>query len=342
MIGLSLRQLKKQPQAARFLLQAIAKGRVAHAYCFFGPSGTGKRAMALQFAKALNCEQPEEYDACGRCPSCLKVEHGNHPDVVTIKPEGSVIKIDQLRALQKRFRYSAPPGTTRVVILEQADRMRQEAANSLLKFLEEPVSPMAAILVTENMQAILPTILSRCQHVRFAELPPKEKESELLDKGIAPDAARILSYLPEESAQLYEAEPDTFPALCQKVIQWSQSILSGKSDAYLTLSQPWLTDELANNRLPLVLDLLLLWLRELLNNQIGQTDPVFVPWQKKVQEQTYLKPASSLITAMDNVLIARRLLLKSSVQPLTALEQMVLSTQAEKVSTENGWQLIPL
>ncbi|MGA9173509.1 MAG: DNA polymerase III subunit delta' [Thermoactinomyces sp.] len=342
MIGLSLRQIKKQPQVARFLLQAIAKGRVAHAYCFYGPSGTGKRAMALQFAKALNCEQPDENDACGRCPSCLKVEHGNHPDIVTLKPEGSVIKIDQLRAIQRRFRYSAPPGTTRVVILEQADRMRQEAANSLLKFLEEPVSPMVAILVTENMQAILPTILSRCQHVRFAELPPKQKENELLSKGIAPDPARILSYLPEESVLLYQADPETFSSLCEKVIHWSKSILSGNSEAYLTLAQPWIITELTNNRLPLVLDLLLLWLRDLLNNQLGQTDPVFAPWKTEIQEQAYLKPASYLITAMDNVLIARRLLMKSSIQPQAALEQMVLSTQAEKVSTENGWQLIQL
>jgi DNA polymerase-3 subunit delta' len=341
-IGLSLRQIKKQPHVAAFLLKALANGRVAHAYCFYGPGGTEKKEIALEFAKALNCEQKVDYDACGKCPSCLKIEHGNHPDVVTLKPDGTLFKIDQLRALQQQFRYTAPPGVTRVVILEEAEKMRTEAANSLLKFLEEPVSPMVAILITETPQAILPTILSRCGRIRFAELLPEQKEIELKNKGIEPETARILSHLPEEAIRLYEADTGRFPDLCEKVIAWSKQILSGSPEAYLTLFEEWLQTETSDDRLPLILDLLLLWLRDLLRFQLEHIEPVFLTKKPDVEAQAYLKPSLFLLNAMDNVLIARRLLMKNNIQTQAVLEQMILSIQEGKLSMENGWQLIPM
>ncbi|WP_124726284.1 DNA polymerase III subunit delta' [Staphylospora marina] len=319
--------LKHQPGALRMLTNALKTGRVAHAYCFHGPAGSGKKAAALELAKAVNCLEGRE-EACDQCVNCRRIDHGNHPDVVTLTPEGTVIRIDQLRALQQQFRYGAPPGVTRVVIMEEADKMRAEAANSLLKFLEEPSSPMIAVLITDQADSILPTILSRCQKVRFREPDPDHKEVRLSEEGVPDEWRRILAHLPDEAANRFREQPDAFCALVRRVIEWAGEILAGSSTALLPAQEEATAGDEGKHRLPLIMDLLVLWFRDLTRLRSGIDEPVFAGWKEELDKQSRLLPPARLLIALENALDTAVTLKRAHLQPQPVLEQMVLATQA--------------
>ncbi len=144
---------------------------MAHAYLFFGPEGVGKRLTALMLAKAMNCISSEEVEfPCESCPSCIKVNSSSHADVISVEPEGDVIKIDQVRSMQRRLRYRPLEGGHRACIIDSADRLNDAASNALLKTLEEPPDGTHLFLITSRPYRLLPTILSRCQWVRFRPL----------------------------------------------------------------------------------------------------------------------------------------------------------------------------
>lgn len=327
-----------QPRVAELLRNIIEQKRLAHAYIFYGRKGTGRKEMALELAKAINCER-QSIDACDECPTCLQIQHRNHPDVMTIRPDGSVIKIAQLRELQAKFKFTPPKDFTRVVILEKADQMRDEAANSLLKFLEEPSSPMVAILITESLPDILPTIQSRCHKIHFPELPPEVKADRWRQRQIPEEMVNILAHLPYE-VHIDQLELDTFQNLCTLVTKWGTQILSGNHAATLTITEEWMQNEIENDRTEMLLDILLLWFRDLLLARAGKQNQVFNQPECKDLANKYA--SSQLMLAMDNVLIARRLLVKQQLNRQAILEQMVLAIQENRLSMENDWKLIPI
>ena len=159
----------------------IASNRVAGAYLFAGSANVGKETVALHFAKSINCRTPDE-GACGTCLSCRKADDGNHPDLQIIRPSGAWTKIDQIRELQKRIIYRPLEGVQKVYILTEAERMNLEAANCLLKTLEEPPAKSVLILLTTNLDALLPTIRSRCQIITFHPLPIPELAGYLMKR----------------------------------------------------------------------------------------------------------------------------------------------------------------
>lgn len=155
------------------LRHAIQSSRIAGAYLFVGHAGVGKETVAIHFAKSINCLESGE-SACGDCISCRKTDVGNHPDIQIVSPSGAWTRIDQIRELQKRIVYRPLEGVRKVVILREAERMNLEAANCLLKTLEEPPAESVLLLLTANLDALLPTIRSRCQIIKFNPLPPNE------------------------------------------------------------------------------------------------------------------------------------------------------------------------
>lgn len=181
------------------LRRSIEKGRLHHAYIFSGPDGVGKRLMALSLAKALNCTETTT-DFCGHCISCKKIEGGNHPGVRVVEPDGQLIKIDQIRELQKDLQFRPFEGKKRVFIIDEADRMGLPAANSLLKTLEEPPRDSIIILITSNFHSILPTIISRCQRLNFSSLPVSDVEKMLIEKkGLDSGTSHIIAAISEGS-----------------------------------------------------------------------------------------------------------------------------------------------
>ena len=158
----------EKPKA--LLREAVAKNKLAHSYLFRGPDGVGKKKAARTLAAFLNCKTPLEHDACGRCSSCRKYSSGNHPDLIMVEPDGAAIKIGQVRELKHQLTFPPLEARIRVIVLEDIHTMRREAANSLLKTLEEPAQDNLLILTADLKGEILPTILSRCQIIPFGPL----------------------------------------------------------------------------------------------------------------------------------------------------------------------------
>lgn len=155
--------------------QRLASGRLPHALLLTGPAGLGKRAFAMRLAGALLCAAPTaEGDACGQCRGCRLFQAGSHPDLRTVQPaeDGKVIKIDQIRDLAAFLGHTAQYGGYKVAVLEPADRLNVNAANSLLKTLEEPPGACLLLLVTAHPARLPATIRSRCQPLRFGLPPP--------------------------------------------------------------------------------------------------------------------------------------------------------------------------
>lgn len=175
------------------LKNALLRNRVAQAYIFDGIAGVGKKTTALAFARALNCLGTEE-ETGELCASCRKIETGNHPDILFVAPEGKVIKIDQIRELGRRMCFRPLEGRRRVVIIEKVHAMNDEAANALLKTLEEPAPGNVLILLTSRSEALPRTIVSRCQRLRFAPLPASAVEAFLKERrGMGEEESSVLA-----------------------------------------------------------------------------------------------------------------------------------------------------
>jgi DNA polymerase III subunit delta' len=152
----------------------LIKKRIAHAYLFSGIQAIGKKTLAREFIKAINCEKSEHlHDACDECPSCRKIDRESHPDVFSVEAEGQFIRIDAIREMQKRMTCKPLEARMRGFIIDDADKMNDQSANALLKMLEEPSPSNVLILVTSRPYYLLPTIVSRCQHMRFNPLSPE-------------------------------------------------------------------------------------------------------------------------------------------------------------------------
>ncbi len=194
--------LRGQEKAKKIVSRMYHSGRLSHAYLFRGPDGVGKHLFANLFAAHLNCENPTADGGCGECSSCRKYLSGNHPDITVIAPENGAIKIDRIRELCRSLTYPPYESAVRVVVLEDIHTMRPEAANSLLKTLEEPPENNVLILTAELSRDILPTIISRCQIVPFYGLSVEQTTEVLAEHLPDIDAAEA-----EMLAKLSDGSP---------------------------------------------------------------------------------------------------------------------------------------
>jgi DNA polymerase-3 subunit delta' len=175
---------------------AAMRGSLPPSLIFAGPEGVGKRRAAVALAQLLNCRTPVPFpsppasaaraaepvhDACGACPSCLRIARGVHADVLVIEPgDTGTIKVDQIREAIERSGFRPFEGRRRVVIVDEADAMIAEAQNALLKTLEEPPPSSVFVLVTARPELLLPTVRSRCQRLRFGRLAASEVAGVLM------------------------------------------------------------------------------------------------------------------------------------------------------------------
>lgn len=172
-----------QEYIVKILKNTIKNKRIAHAYLFAGPRGTGKTTIAKLFAKAINCEDFNE-EACDNCPSCLAFKENNHPDIIELDA-ASNNSVDDIREIIEQVPYSPIVGKYKVYIIDEVHMLSSSAFNALLKTLEEPPAHVVFILATTDPQKIIPTVLSRCQRYNFSKisnLNMKKKMVEILNK----------------------------------------------------------------------------------------------------------------------------------------------------------------
>ena len=174
----SFKDLVGQKAVSRTLSQAISSGRIAHAYLFSGPRGTGKTSTAKIFAKALNCEKGPTPDPCGVCKSCTKIADGTALDVFEIDA-ASNRGIDEMRDLREKVKFTPAEGRYKVYIIDEVHMLTTEAFNALLKTLEEPPAHVVFILATTEPHKVPATIQSRCQRFDFRRITVEEIEARL-------------------------------------------------------------------------------------------------------------------------------------------------------------------
>ncbi len=187
------RELKGQDAALGMIREYLRSSRMPSGLLFCGPAGVGKKTAAVLTAKALNC-RPGSDEPCGECPSCLKIEKGQHPDVHLIENAQDAVKSEDIRGLRREIFLKPYEGKKRVFIIDNAHKLTAEAGNSILKVLEEPPEGSIIILVTSCPSRLLKTVLSRCQSVRFRRLPAAVLEALLRETGGADaQTARFLA-----------------------------------------------------------------------------------------------------------------------------------------------------
>lgn len=179
--------------------------RIPHAMLFCGAEGVGKAMTAEALAAVLLCHEPSEGQCCGRCPACLALKAGNHPDYFQLLPESSgkaakSIKIEAVRELQAGIARVPLLSQRRVVIIHEAEKMNEAAANCLLKTIEEPAGQVVFILLTSAPAALLDTIISRCMRVEFGILQHEELKEVLCRQGLQEAEAGRLADIADGSA----------------------------------------------------------------------------------------------------------------------------------------------
>ena len=184
------------------LKRMMVADRLPGAMLFVGEEGIGKKRFALEVARALNCRTPKNHEACGVCSSCTRIVKLNypqrddadewtqiiwtdHPDVGLVVAPKRVLRVEQMRQIEKEANFRPFEGKARVFLIDEADKLNDASANALLKVLEEPPKTSHLILITARPAMLLPTILSRCQMIRFSPLTPAEIEIHLTKNKLA-------------------------------------------------------------------------------------------------------------------------------------------------------------
>jgi DNA polymerase-3 subunit gamma/tau len=158
-----------QKHVVQTITNEISSGMISHAYMFSGHRGTGKTTLARLFAKAINCQNPKGFEPCNKCPSCLEINGGKAVDIIEIDA-ASNRGIDEIRSIREGIKFAPNFLKYKVLILDEAHQLSKDAANALLKILEEPPSYAVFILATTEAHKMIPTIASRCQRFDFYKL----------------------------------------------------------------------------------------------------------------------------------------------------------------------------
>lgn len=190
---MSWEQVKGHDHLIEGFRRVVARGRLAHGYLFTGPVGVGKSLFARELARALLCEQSRgELQACETCPSCVQLTAGTHPDFrEAVKPaEALEFPIELMREVCASFALKPARGKGKVVLIDDADDLNEESANCFLKTLEEPPAQSVIILIGTSPERQLPTIVSRCQQVRFAPLREELVREILVAQGVTDPGQR--------------------------------------------------------------------------------------------------------------------------------------------------------
>lgn len=207
-----------------YFRRALKRGTLAHAYLLYGPEQVGKFTLVQAVAQALWCEKKKILnETCGQCSACQAIEKNIHPRVIVLSPERAIVEekkekrkeiaIGDIRELRRQFSFALPAGEWRVALIDRAEKMSQEAANALLKLLEEPGERTLFFLITAHKELLLPTIVSRTQSIRFSPLPqdlllqllnPRERAGEMAKEMLWYAAGRpgIISNLINEAEKL--------------------------------------------------------------------------------------------------------------------------------------------
>lgn len=254
---------ERQNIVYKILKTSVNKNEISHAYLFETNGYTDSHNLIMAFIKTLLC--PNSYlnrEKCGKCHQCEVIESGNFPEIKNIKPEGLWIKKNQLKELQNEFNETALIGNKRIYIISQADRLNISAANSILKFLEEPEEGIIAILVTENTSGILETIKSRCQIIRMTK-------DKIIKKNTPIDTIKKIIYNNED------LEKDNLDGQINNIINFVNYYEKNHLNTILYMQKLW-HDNIKNKEESLkAFEIMILYYKDILNIKLNKKTEIF-------------------------------------------------------------------
>ena len=319
---------KLQPVVMKQLQTIVDKDRLAHAYIFEGEKGTGKRDVVSFFMKLLLCGNLSENVPCETCRNCRRVDSGNHPNIWQVEPDGQFIKIDQIRDLVAEMKMTGVEEGKKIYVLHHADKLNIASANMLLKFLEEPDGQVVAILLTEQIQSIIPTIRSRCQHIKFAKAPRTMLMDQLVEQGITNSMASTTSMVTNDlETAIALANDEQFVLARKTVLKLVEIVHQNVHEALLYIHEEWLPLFKEKEDMELALDLLLFAYRDIVAIKANQQAKCTYPdMYQRFNEMALVLTYEKLSRQMQSILQARTNLNRNMNRTLL-MEQLMLNLQ---------------
>lgn len=304
---MAFKEITGNPRVKSILSKALANNRLPNSLLFIGPNGVGKCETALVVAKALNCLNKSN-DACETCSACSGINAGNYTDVILLNPAGDTYIKDQISFLKQTCYLKPMVGKKRVFIVNEAEKMNEHAANSLLKVLEEPPLFSHIILISDNPFLLLSTIKSRCQILTFSPVSREDIEISLTERGYTPEKARILSLMAGGNLKLaMEMEWDEVKAFKARAWHFFISILNKEDTAAILNEFVFRHKQDGAEDLKKVLGILFFFCRDiLLLKQEGNTDlllnPDYLSGLKKAADMVPLQGLQLCLAEIDRTL----------------------------------------
>ena len=297
----------EQQEVVRFLVNSYQKNRLLHAYIFEGAQGTKKLETAKLVAKMLLCESDEPI--CHSCRACTLIENQMHANVSIVQKEGQTIKKEQITALQHEFSKTAIENKAKIYIIDEADKMSVSAANSLLKFLEEPSANTYAILLTSNKQNLLPTIRSRAVTVTFKSLSKTLLAKKYEEAGVKiPYLAAALTQNLDEGIELVSS--DEFNNLLSVTVETLENLSRNGLDPSIIVSRNSTQLKEKEHQL-LYLRLLMIFFEDVLQTHLTQEIKYFKQQEDLVRNCTKIFSSNQCLTIMTSLLEAQKKLMKN-------------------------------
>ncbi|NLL80792.1 MAG: DNA polymerase III subunit delta' [Tissierellia bacterium] len=321
-------QIIGHEKSIEILKKEIRNKTVSHSYIFEGEEGLGKKKVALAFAKTLLCKE-QKLDPCNKCVSCMKFDSENHSDLFIIEAEKGLIKKGKIDELIKKISTAPFESPRKVFIINDCHLMNKEGMNALLKTLEEPPEYINIILITSNPNQMLPTILSRCQSIKFNPVEANKIIDMLVDYyGKDKEEAEFISNFTKGSVgkSIEISQSDDFFNKRDEIITIIDDLLKG--DRTKVFSSFSFFNE-NKDKIHEILDMLLLYFRDLMIYKKIGNNPIIIN-KDKIE---YLSSQSSIDSEKINDIIDNiqktKELIKGNVNFQLSIETMLLSIQEE-------------
>lgn len=317
---------ERQPFLTKHFAKLIRENKLVHAYLLSGAEGTGKIELAKWIAKGIFCLNSQNGVPCLKCSECNRIENNNHPDVVTIMPDGLSIKVEQIRYLKSEFNKSGVESDRKVFIIQDAQKMSIGAANSLLKFLEEPSGNITAFLLTSEPQKLLPTIISRCQEVEMQQLTSGQLEQELISESISEKNSHILANLAQSVVEAKKInDNENFDKILATVNNWYRKLLRKDLLSFVMIQSKIIGLIQNKEDQNLVLQVIILTVRDTVLERFGLTEEiVFKENIDFIQQNTAQIVNSKLVNGLNLVVESNRKL-ASNISMQNMLETLTLN-----------------
>lgn len=267
-------QVAGQEEVKTSLIRSINNNQVSHCYIFEGPKGMGKYELAMVFAQSLLCENFDS-DPCNRCPSCIKVNSGNHPDLHIINNSETTIKREEIDSLVESICIKPYESKKKVYIIKAADKMTPQASNTFLKTLEEPSGDAVIILLTTNENLLLPTVVSRCQTVKFRNVSKEKikkylKENYNTEDTLSDLAAEYSKGILNKAVNIVKGN-DGILKQREEVIKLFDDIVNSDSELIYELENYF---EENKDSIDTIIEIIMIWIRDCIFAQNNMDDLV--------------------------------------------------------------------